>query len=69
MFTESQSKIFNEVLDLNWEASKAPTTAQKTYLQGEVNKKLELLKEDMGEEAYDKFMSNGKKMFAPRTES
>jgi hypothetical protein len=68
MFTEKQRKIFNEVLDLNWKSEKEVKKFSPEWVeaQKEMGKKLNELKEDMGEEEYNRFMSNGRAMFAPK---
>jgi hypothetical protein len=55
MLTDKQREIFSAILDLNFEGKTKELAA-----------KLNELKEDMGTDAYEKFMSMGKKMFAPK---
>ena len=65
--TEKQSHIFNKLLDANWEVKEA--VEREDYLQAyEMQKRVTQLKaqlrEDMGAEAYDRFVEIGKKMFS-----
>lgn len=64
--TESQGKLFNEILDLNWEMKNETNSTKKYELLGKLIQKKINLKEDMGEEAYNTFMDAGRKMFAPK---
>lgn len=68
MFTDKAAKIFNEILDLNWKAEKEVKRFSKEWseLQKDLGKKLSELKEEMGEDEYNRFMENGKKMFSPK---
>jgi hypothetical protein len=66
---DKERAIFNEVLDLNYEASKEKDVVKKWDMEVKVSEKLTELKKEMGKEAYDKFMANGKAMFAPLDET
>ena len=64
--TEHQHALFHIILDLNWDYN----VEQNPIKQNEIGrllreKKLEL-RLDMGEEAYNEFMEQGRKMFAPK---
>jgi hypothetical protein len=64
--TEKQSHLFSKLLDANWELKEA--VENEDYIQAyELQKRVSLLKSelraDMGSEAYDKFIENGRKMF------
>lgn len=62
-FTEEQSVLFNQILDLNYDMK---TPSIDWLEQGDELMKLKgRLKQSMGAEAYDDFMETGKKMFAP----
>lgn len=63
---DEQREIFSKVLDKNWEASQTKNHSVKFNHYKEVNTLLKELKESMGEEAYNKFIENGKAMFAPK---
>jgi len=66
--TNKQQKIFSEVLDLNWEMSQENSNfKRKLDLAQKLGAKKEELKNDMGEVEYNKFMSAGTKMFAPKS--
>ena len=67
--TNTQHELFSKILDTNWELkeqcdSNEWTKAVKTQVQ--LDKMLEELKESMGIEAFDTFISNGRKMFASK---
>ena len=69
--TEKQSHLFSKLLDANWEVKEA--VEREDYLQAyEMQKRVTQLKgelrEDMGAEAYDKFIENGRKMFSKISE-
>jgi hypothetical protein len=66
--TEEQSKLFREILDLNWEFTHELDWGNKWDLAKELAAKKHALKEMMGTKEYDKFMENGRKMFAPLKE-
>lgn len=66
--TEEQSVIFREILDLNWEFTNSNDWTQKWELAKTLSNKKRELKESMGEDEYNKFMENGRKMFAPLEE-
>lgn len=61
MFTDEQREIFSKLLDANWDMKQGnPDKAV------EVSKLTSQLRESMGTEAFDKFIANGKAMFAPK---
>lgn len=68
--TEQQRKKFSKILDVNWEikelqeAGKWVDAMEKVK---ELNALKKDLKDDMGDEEYDTFIENGRKMFAPKT--
>lgn len=63
--TESQSKLFNEILDLNWEFETSGDWQEKISLAGQLSAKKKELIADMGQAAYDEFIETGRRMFAP----
>lgn len=65
--TDNQRKIFGEILELNWDMNRETNATKKFELLGQLTQKKIDLKKDMGEAEYDKFMSMGQKMFAPKT--
>ena len=64
--TESQSIQLREIIDLNWDLSQETNGVKKWEMVMELSAKKKALREDMGHEAYDLFMENGRKMFAPK---
>lgn len=69
MMTEKQSKIFNRVLETNWEVDQLQAEGRFTdaWKKGEEhNAHVMELKESMGEEAYNNFIALGREMFAPK---
>jgi len=63
--TESQSKLFREVLDLNWDFENSTDWTDKIELANKLSVKKKELAADMGQEAYDEFIETGRRMFAP----
>ncbi len=69
MFTDSQRELFSKILDANWDATIAERDgnldlAGELYIKrDEMNEELKI---SMGEDAYNRFIDNGKKMFAPK---
>lgn len=63
--TETQRALFSQILDLNWEYEHETNWANKWELAKQLSEKKQQLREDMGAKEYDKFMDNGRKMFAP----
>ncbi len=64
MLTDKQREIFSRVLDLNWDFKKETDPQKKQGLAWLLLKAKDELKSDMGQEAYDKFMTMGQKMFS-----
>ena len=64
--TESQSNQLREIINLNWDLSQETNGVKKWEMAQELNNKKKALREDMGHEEYDRFMENGRKMFAPK---
>jgi hypothetical protein len=66
--TNAQSALFSKLVDLNWEID-------QLFMQGKASEAFKLsdqyieteraLIEDMGREAYDRFIEMGRQMFAP----
>lgn len=63
--TESQRVQLREIIDLNWDVSQETDILKKWEMTKELSSKKRALRNDMGHEAYDQFMDNGRKMFAP----
>ena len=71
MMTEEQSKIFNKVLETNWQVDQLQAEGKVTAAwekAEEHNAHVKELKESMGEEAYNNFINLGREMFAPKKE-
>lgn len=69
MFTEPQRELFTKILDTNWQIKEHEEKGHyaMAWQMSETLDKLKTeLKESMGEEAYNKFMDNGRKMFSPK---
>ena len=64
--TAKESKILRELIDKNWECTHEPDTMKKFELAKQVSNLRSELKTSMGAEEFDKFMFNGRKMFAPK---
>jgi hypothetical protein len=64
--TDTQHKIFREILDLNWDMKQETNPTKKLELLGKLTQKKIDLKKDMGEVEYNRFMDAGAKMFAPK---
>ena len=63
--TTKQSKIFNEILDLNWEMNRENKNfTRKFELVKQLGEKKEELKKSMDETEYNKFMNAGQRMFS-----
>jgi hypothetical protein len=67
--TEKQSKLFSEIVDLNWDFENSEDWKEKIELAGKLSEKKKELIEDMGQNAYDRFIATGREMFAPKKES
>lgn len=66
IMTESQSIQLREIIDLNWNLSHETNSVKKWEMIKELNDKKKALREDMGREAYNLFMENGRKLLAPK---
>ena len=63
--TTKQSKIFNEILDLNHDmVNENKNFTRKWDLLSKLSDKKEELKKSMGEFEYNKFMNAGQRMFS-----
>jgi len=65
--TESQRKQLSQIIDLNWDISQETNPGKKYQMVNELIQKKKALRDDMGHEEYDKFIENGRKMFAPKS--
>lgn len=66
---DQQRKKFSKVLDINWEIKELQESGKwkEAYeMSLELSRLKQDLRDDMGHEAYDTFMENGRKMFAPK---
>lgn len=68
MLNEEQQKLFRIILDENHEMIHGKTPTAKYEALGKLTQAKIDLKKSMGEEAYNNFMSMGKKLFAPKEE-
>lgn len=68
MLNEEQQKLFSKVLDYNHEMLHGETGTQRMEALGKLTQAKTDLKNSMGEEAYNTFMTMGKRMFAPKSE-
>jgi hypothetical protein len=64
--TESQRVQLREIIDLNWEVTQEANIHKKMEMAQQLSSKKMALRNDMGHEEYEKFMDNGRKMFAPK---
>jgi len=62
--TESQSFLFRKILDLNWDLNQEVDVVKQWEMIKELSSLKHELRNDMGSNAYDKFMENGRKMFS-----
>lgn len=67
--TNSQQTLFREILDLNWDLNQETNIIQQWEMIKRLNDLKKQLRDDMGIEEYDRFMENGRKMFAPASNS
>lgn len=68
--TEQQRKKFSKILDINWEVKELQESGkwvEALEKAKELNALKKDLRDDMGQEEYDAFIENGRKMFAPKT--
>lgn len=68
MLTKNQQELFSIVLELNYEMKITTSPAKKIEALKRLIQAKDDLKKDMGEEAYNKFMDMGTKMFASKNE-
>ena len=65
--TNKQSAIFRRVLDTNWEIKEIQESGRWNELKDKVQEYQAALKEfktAMGEQAFEEFMENGRRMFS-----
>jgi hypothetical protein len=65
IMTNSQQKLFREILDLNWDLGQETNVILQWEMAKRLNQLREQLRNHMGVEEYDRFIENGRKMFAP----
>ena len=68
MLNEEQQKIFGIILNTNYEVNHGENPTSRMEALGKLIQAKIDLKKSMGEEAYNSFMSMGKKLFAPKEE-
>jgi len=64
--TEKSQELFRKVLDLNHEMVNETKPVTKFELLDKLTQAKTELKKEMGDEAYDEFMSMGTKLFSPK---
>jgi hypothetical protein len=64
--TAKESQILRELIDKNWDFTNEKDIAKKWEIGLKVSELRKKLQDSMGKEEYDKFMDNGRKMFAPK---
>ena len=64
--TAKESQILRELIDKNWDFTNEKDITKKWEIGLQVSKLKKDLQDSMGKEEYDKFISNGQKMFAPK---
>ena len=65
--TDKQAAIFRRVLDTNWEIKEIQESGRWNELKDKVQEYQAALKEfktAMGEQAFEEFMENGRRMFS-----
>ena len=62
--TNEASKLFSELVDVNWELSHAENEVVKRALTDRYWLIVSQLKEEMGTKEYYTFIENGRKMFS-----
>lgn len=65
--TEKQSKKLSKIMDLNWDLKSEENPMKAYEMALELIRLKQDFRDDMGHEAYNTFMENGRKMFAPKT--
>ena len=65
--TEKKQKLFSKVLDLNHEMIQETRPIIKWELLIELNQAKAKLKEEMGDEEYERFFEMGTRMFAKKS--
>ena len=66
--TQEQSKIFERILDTNWEIKELSESGKwhEAHMKAkEHHEAVNELKASMGEKEYDNFINMGREMFAP----
>ena len=64
--TAKESQILRELIDKNWDFTQEKDVTKKWEIGLKVSELRKKLQDSMGKEEYDKFMDNGRKMFAPK---
>ena len=64
--TEHQHALFHIILDLNWDYNEEQNPIKQNEIGRLLREKKLELRLDMGEEAYNDFMEQGRQMFAPK---
>jgi hypothetical protein len=64
--TAKESQILRELIDKNWDFTNEQDITKKWEIGLKVSELKKKLQDSMGKAEYDKFMDNGRKMFAPK---
>lgn len=64
--TAKEQAILRKLIDKNWDFTNEKDIKKKWDLGIEVSNLRKKLQESMGKDEYDKFMDNGREMFAPK---
>jgi len=62
--TQKQSKLFTEIIDLNWRMDLEDE--DRSVLFPKLTEAISELKKDMGEDEYNEFIRRGREMFQPK---
>jgi hypothetical protein len=63
--TQEQSLLFTALVDKNWDLAHEKDIHKKMELAKEFSRIRKDLQDSMGLEEYERFVENGRKMFAP----
>jgi len=63
--TEHESKLFNQLLEVNWELGQTTNSTIKQALMEQYWNLQEQISESMGRQEWKNFINTGREMFAP----
>lgn len=64
--TQEQSRLFSQLVDKNWDLAHEEDPRKKMLLAKEFSRIRKALQDSMGLEEYERFVENGRKMFASK---